>query len=300
MSGPPNIRHSRQILAGSKYRSTKSITFDGLADMMAMFNLFGSDTFVIRMNQPSSVSLWIKRTKADCSREQIIINRWFPTIGGGLSINEGGWRMYLWDVAVPGQQRLVIQLCTHFLNGLWMYSNAQFPLNTWVHVAFTYDGTGAPGAGLKMFWDGVQQATTYLINNWNTIAINSNAYSHLLWGTQYTAWDPLGALPDWPPIVTWWFEGQMDETALYRYELTPNEVAALYDQGYPQSPLHVGLPARTCQSHHRMGELSDGVPFFGTWNVCWSRSPQTGYLRNAFWNNDGATPPGRVIEDSAP
>ncbi len=275
------------------YRTTKGLTFDGLTDWMAVFNAFATDTFIIRNNTPSSVSLWVKSTKFDASTAQVLIARWFPH--PSLAINEGGWRIYLWDVGVAFQRRLVFQVCTHFLQGLWLHSNVDFPLNTWTHVAMTYDGSGNI-AGLKMYWDGVLQATTTIWGTWTTSAINSSAYTHLLWGCHYTAWPVGGVVPTWPPLLAFWFEGPMDETALWRHELTAREVGLVYDCGYRISPKHIGLPTKPIDAHWRMGEVSDG-PFVLNLGVSYDRYPVGKPQRNAFWNNFAAA---RVVEDFPP
>jgi hypothetical protein len=301
---PPAIKGA---MANTVYASHKSLTFDGIQEWMANFNLFGISTFPIRRFNPVTVSMWVKSTKALApnNAHQTIVGRWFPTFGGGLAINEGGWRWMINDIATgPGTRPLHFHLCTHFLNGLWIYSNVDFPLNQWVHVCMTYAGLGV-AAGLRMYWDGQPVATSTIgTTTWTTSALNSNAFSSLLWGTQYTVWPTGPAVPVVPPILTWFFEGLMDESAFWRFELNATEVLDLYNGGHPADPLHVGLAnGRTVDRYFRMGEHTDGTPFVlpGS-SISWDRMPISppATLSNGFWNNDGATPPLRVSEDVAP
>jgi hypothetical protein len=294
-------------LANSIYASHKSMTFDGIQEWMANFNIFGISTFPIRRFNPVSVSIWLKNTKflAPDNAHQTIVGRWFPTVGGGLAANEGGWRWMINDIATGvGTRPLHFHLCTNFVNGIWVYSTVDFPFNVWTHVTMTYDGSGNAN-GLKMYWDGQQVPVVILFNNWFSSALNSNAYSHLLWGTQYTAWPTgFGGPSVWPPVLTWFYEGLMDESAFWRFELNATEVEHLYQGGYPADPLHVGLPnGKTVDRYFRMGEHTDGTPWVlpGS-SISWDRMPISppATLSNGFWNNDGATPPLRVSEDVAP
>jgi hypothetical protein len=292
--------------AATLYASHKSMTFDGILEWAVNFNIFGISTFPIRRFNPVTVSIWLKNTKAAApnNAHQTIVGRWFPTFGGGLSINEGGWRWMINDIATgPGTRPLHFHLCTHFLAGIWIYSLADFPLNEWVHVVMTYSGN-ANASGLKMYWNGQQVPTGIVFNNWFTSALNSNAFSHLLWGTQYTVWPTGPVVPVDPPVLTWFYEGLMDESSFWRYELTPVEVAALYNGGYPVSPLHVGWKNnKPVDRYFRMGEFTDGTPWVlpGS-SIGWWRGPISppATLSNMFWNNDGATPPLRVSEDVPP
>jgi len=286
-------------MAASMYHSTKSLTFDGISDWAANFNLFGISTFPIRKYNISSVSMWVKSTKNSANPQQTIVGRWFPTYGGGLAVNEGGWRWFLSDLGT-GNRQLHFHLCTHFLNGLWITSTDEFPLNEWVHVTMTYDGTGGSGAGLKMYWDGVEVSTNVIYTNWTSSAVNSNAYSHLLWGCQYTAWPPGSPPHSWPPVLTYWFEGGINEACFWRHELDADEVLALYNNGYPESPCHVALPDGHIERYFRMGEWTDGTPWISGYSISWNRHAYGGTNTNMFWNNDGAIPPLRVVEDVAP
>ncbi len=292
------MRRNAASLPFSKYRTKYSLTFDGISDWMVNYNLFGVSTFPIRKFNKVTVSMWVKSEKDDASSEQTIINRWFPF--DGLIIDEGGWRWYLWDASGGGNplvsRAMVFQVSTHALQGLWVYSTASFPLDTWVHVTMTYDGSGTI-AGFKMYWDGVLQTTYTIWGTWTTNALNSNAYSHLLWGVRYTAF-PGGIGPVWPPVLDYWFEGKMDESCFWRYELNAQEVLGLYNGGFPINPMHVGLKnGKTVDRYFRMGEPSDGTPWVPPHSISWCRFPVGGTQSNGFWNNDGATPPLRVSTD---
>lgn len=287
----------------SLYHSIKSMTFDGVVEWMVNFNILGVSTFPIRRFNSVSVSMWVKAEGGPgFPLQQIIVSRWFPF--DGLILDEGGWRWYLWDAPLT-VGAMVFQVSTHALEGLWVYSQTAFPLDQWVHVVMTYDGsstisTSASSGGLKMFWDGVWQPLHTIWGTWTTNALNSNAFSHLLWGAQYTAF-PGGVGPVWPPVIAHFFEGRLDESCFWRHTLDTNEVLALHNNGHPVNPMHVGLPNKPADRYFRMGEVADGTPWIlpGS-SISWCRNPVTGTLSNGFWNNDGATPPLRVVLDSAP
>lgn len=286
------VRDILAVMEASKYRGTQTLTFDGTTDWMVVYNLYGTDTFIINRYTVSSINIWVKLTRDSGVTKQVIMSRWYPTTGGGLEVNEGGWRIYVQNIAGAGppniNRALVFHLCGYYLNGIWIYSQESFPLNEWVMVTLTYSGN-ADVSGLKMYWNGVEKATYTIFNNWFSSANNSNQYSHLFWGVQYTAW-PLGqgAGSTWPPVLTFWFEGLLDETSLYRYELNASEVLRLYHGGKPYDPFYVGLPnSKYIQTHFRLGEGRDGTPFFAFAQICYGYypTPPRGYFRNAFWNN---------------
>lgn len=278
----------------ARYRSVKSLEFDGIIDWAAVPNTFGIDTFVIRRSNSVTVSLWVKSTKVSGVAEQCLGGRWFPTIGGGIELNEGGWRIYIQDFGGVNRA-LIVQFCTYWLSGLWIHSNVSFPTNSWVHVCVTYDGS-ATAAGLKMYWNSVLQATTTIFAGWGSEAINSNAYSHLMIGSRYSAWPG----PVWPPVIWKFFEGVMDEWSLWRYELNASEVAQLYNCGHPIHPMHVGRPnGKTCSSHLRMGEYQDGVVIIPAQiNALQARYPVTGVYRPGWYNATVVNE--RILEDVAP
>lgn len=286
-------RRKNMFMGASCYRTTKSLEFDGTSDWMANLNSFGISTFPIRIYNKVTVSIWVKSTKSSGTPQQTIISRWFPTYGGGLEVNEGGWRWMISDIGTVSRA-LHFHLCTHWLQGLWVESQSSFPLNTWTHVVMTYDGSGDT-SGLKMYWDGVLQPVNVIFNGWSTTAINSNAYSHLLWGVQYTCW--IGGVYQGSPVLTYWFEGKMDESSFWRYELNSDEVKLLYNQGKPTSPLHVGLKNnKTVDRYFRMGEKTDGFVWF-TLAISWNRMPLAppATLSNGLWNNPT---PDRITEDT--
>lgn len=286
----------------SLYNSRKSLTFNGTDDLMAMFSGFGANTFPIRRSQKTSIGMWIRyQGPADPSVEQhTLITRWFPT--PSFAINEGGHRMYIFSGSASGNpavtRALWVHLSTNIFSGVWIYTKASFPLDEWVHVCMTWDGFVSGGvAGLKVYWNGVEQDRWIVINTWASEAINSSAFTHLLWGVQYTHWHPLGGLPSADPELVWWFEGLMDETTLWRVELSATEVLRLYNCGKPVSPKNIGLPSKPIDTHFRMGEFTDGSPFLLGFSICFGRYPVGAPFRNAFWNNDQMTPPVRVSAD---
>ncbi len=291
------------VLPSMQYQSHKSLTFDGISDIMFCISGF-VNTFPIQSTVPATVSLWVKNTgDGDVSVEQqTIMSRWFPF--QGMAISEGGWRIYLQDTtfaATPNTTRaMVVHLSRHFLDGLWVHTAESFPLDEWVHVVMTYDGSRS-WTGINVYWNGVAQTILRVFSSWSTASVPSNAYSHLIWGGQYTAWHPLGANPDWPPPIVWHFEGLMDETTLWYHELSATEVLELYHGGRPQNPLQVGRSnSKFTNGYFRMGDPSDGTPWVLGNSICWGRFRADAHFRNGFWNNDGLIPPARVSTDVPP
>ncbi len=84
-----------------------------------------------------------------------------------------------------------------------LFTTATLPLNTWTHLAVTYDGTN-----LKIYFDGVEVAA-------RTVA------GTLLSSTQ-------------PHRLGDWLTGMLDETRIYRRALSPSEIAA--DMQSPVDP----------------------------------------------------------------
>lgn len=287
------------VIPSMLHRSHTSLTFDGLTDIMFVLSGF-ADTFRIAPTQDSSISMWVKNTKADTSGsgQQTLMSRWFST--STAAINEGGWRMYLWDTtfgATPNTTRaMVIQLSTSIFNGLWVHTTDSFPLDEWVHVVMTYDGS-ASVSGVKCYWDGVEKNLVTVLGSWSGTPPSSST-THMMWGAQYTAWFPGGGNPDVPEIPRYHFEGLMDETAVWRFELSATEVLELYHGGKPANPIHVGRAAsKPSQGWWRMGDGSDGAPFSGVFGICFGRWRADAPPRNAFWNNDGFSPPVRLSTD---
>ena len=211
-----------------------------------------------------------------------------------VNINEGGWRIYIQTESASGNPEVTrgmwVHLSTNIFQGVWIYSKASFPLNTWVHVCVTWDGNATPGVGgLKLYWDAVEQDRWIVINSWNTNAINSSQYTATLWGCQYTSWHPAGAMPDNPPTLRYFFTGLMTECLFSRTEYNAAEVAELYNGGRPTSPLHVGrLNGKKSNAYWRMGANRDGSLWFLGYAVSWGRWRADASARNAFWAN--ATP----------
>ena len=191
---------------------------------------------------------------------------------------------------------LHFRLSTFLLQGLWIRSNADFPLNTWTHVVMTYNGSGLI-SGLRMFWDGVLQATTTIFSTWTDPTVPSGPFSHLMWGCRFTNF-PVGGFTN-PPITSYFFEGKIDESCFWRTARSIAQVEQLYNGGHPADPLHIGLPGFRANRYFRMGEGSDGAPL-GALSVCTNRMPVGGAPTICVWNNDGASPPLRVVEDTAP
>jgi len=84
-------------------------------------------------------------------------------------------------------------------------------LNTFVHVIVTHDGTGT-AAGVKIYLDGVSQSLT---TNSDTLTLSTT--------TGTSKFLVIGASTE----GTVKFTGQLDDTIIFNFELTPSEAAIL-------------------------------------------------------------------------
>lgn len=99
-----------------------------------------------------------------------------------------------------------------FFNGVstqWQQATTALPLNTWSHVAATYDGTT-----IKIFVNGVLNRSIAITGTIATPAAKE------LW---------IGNRPE--NLSSYRFAGQMDEVAIFNRTLTPGEIFAHYRRG---------------------------------------------------------------------
>jgi hypothetical protein len=163
------------------YKNTACRSFNGTNAVIQVGN-FGSFTNM-------SVSTWIYRTGGPASRQSIVS---YKESGGGfvLSLNESN----------PSEYPRI------WLNqGGWQNKEqgVAIPLNTWIHLAATYDA-----ATLTLYRDGVQVATGAIAGNMTSPTANTG----------------IGARNSWDQH---WFQGLIDDVRIYQRALSTNEVQVL-------------------------------------------------------------------------
>jgi uncharacterized repeat protein (TIGR01451 family) len=168
--------------------------FDGVDDSVQIgnFGTFGETT----------VSAWVKRTGATQARESIVSYKEGGSCGFVLELNNDGTNQYpTFHVKVqPASGSAAWKSVTY---------EKTLPLNTWVHLAGTYDGHK-----IRLYQNGVPQvessgadaAGTMLNTCTASMAIGSNN-----------------------SLNQHWFPGAIDEVQVHGRALTPGQIGDLYD-----------------------------------------------------------------------
>jgi len=120
---------------GTSGHTGSAALFDGQQNSIALSN-WGTFT-------TTTVSAWVKRTGATRARETIVSYKEAGSCGLVLSLNEDKANHY---------PRIYVRV-----GGAWRYAEqaVAIPLNTWVHLAATYDG-----ATIRLYRDGQPVAST--------------------------------------------------------------------------------------------------------------------------------------------
>ena len=187
----------------------RSIEFDGVSDIINFGdnNSWSFNAPTEGQDFPFSIVAWIKP----------------DTTSGGIlgKYSSGGyeWLLYL----TSGKLVLIIRNEGNFLQTI---TTSAISINTWTHVIATY--TGNPNNvnnGIKLFVNGSQSGVTTnsggeyegMVNTTTTMGLG--AFSGTTAGGGY-------------------FNGNIDECALFNYALTGNAVSEIYNSGSPQIDLN--------------------------------------------------------------
>jgi hypothetical protein len=154
--------------------------FDGVDDQVAIASMNVGNTF--------SLEFWIY-PNGSASRQYVISNSATGSNFGSLQYGIGGYIYY-------------------YYNGTYLSTpGGSVPLNSWSHVALTYDGYLT-----RLYANGVLKATSstpYLMTFNNALSfgytVTGSSYSH--------------------------FKGLLDEVTLYDRTLTVDEILAIYNAG---------------------------------------------------------------------
>ncbi|MCF7907604.1 MAG: LamG domain-containing protein [Candidatus Omnitrophica bacterium] len=168
----------------------QAVSLDGNNDYVSVNN-FGSFATM-------TVSAWIYRTSATATRESIVSYKEGDGVSQGfvLCLNENGSSQY---------PRIYVQV-----NGVWraVEQAVAIPLNTWVHLAASYDGSS-----IVLYRNGAQ------------VASGNYAGSMTNTGSQTTGIGTRASLN------THYFPGQIDEVKIWSLALDADEIKAEFIAG---------------------------------------------------------------------
>ncbi|MCF7907608.1 MAG: LamG domain-containing protein [Candidatus Omnitrophica bacterium] len=171
----------------SEAEPDRAAVFDGSNDCVSV-NSFGNF-------ETMTVSAMVYRTGATSARESIVSYKEGAGVNQGfvLCLNENGSSQY---------PRIYVQV-----NGVWraVEQTVAIPLNTWVHLAASYDGTT-----IRLYRDGVQ------------VASGNYAGSMTNDGSQMIG---IGARAS---LNTYWFPGQIDEVKIWSSALGADDIKTEY------------------------------------------------------------------------
>ena len=186
------------------FTNTKSLEFDGVDDFVSIYDgASGSGPIQFAAGDDFSVSAWIKTTSASATN-QIVSFRgtafiWFSTFKSGANI------------------RLLISLRDNSSNTYYLasYNNASgwIASDTWTNVMCTRNGTSKD---VNLYINGVAAQTT------GTDTTSDN----------FTSYDKLSIGNDNYSGGRYWFDGGMDEVAIYSSDQSAN-AATIYNSGTP-------------------------------------------------------------------
>tara|TARA_R110000824_G_scaffold93691_1_gene226500 strand:+ start:900 stop:2318 length:1419 start_codon:yes stop_codon:yes gene_type:complete len=178
-----------------------SLSFDGLNDYVAIADTselsFGNGT----VDSAFSISAWIYVVDATTFR-----------IIGKCAHDSGGMEWaFLTDSADDLRLVLYDATTSHYIS---QKADVVFPENQWVHVACTYNASGA-ASGIILYQDGVVSAST---------AVDIGSYTAL---HSTSAAIEMGRLR-YSSATTDYSDGKIDEVSIFDKVLTPAEVTSLY------------------------------------------------------------------------
>ena len=188
------------LLSAASFSNQYSLNFNGV-DMYAELGNVTS----LNGSAVASWSLWVNRD--DVTRNEVAISQ----SGAGTDR-----QFYLRFI---GNNRLDL-----FLNNLIMFRdsslNVTFANNTWYNIVLTYNGANTPNsAKCNLYINGVKETNTtgYNVSSLNSSSSNFNIGRHQNGASSYNNF----------------FDGNVDEIALFDKELSQSEVTAIYNSGVP-------------------------------------------------------------------
>ncbi len=195
----------------------KSVLFDGVDEYVTMGDVLGFER-----TSAQSYSFWVKTTAS--SARMILTKSTGSTTYRGPSIYlSNGSLTFMLSNDAAGGNRVQLGTTATFNDGLWH------------HVAITYDGSST-AMGCKIYVDTVLQAVTVFVDALSATILNSSPF-------MLATRSPLDAF----------YEGHLDEVAVYDKELSASEVTWIYNAGVPRLLTDSGCPSNL-QAWWRMGD----------------------------------------------
>ena len=199
---------------GSSFESTNSFSFDGINDYIDCGdndNLsFGNGV----TDSPFSISLWLNTGNTSTRG---VVSKY-----GSIGLE---WLFYM----VGGKVRFLLNDTINSSN-IFATGSTALTLNTWYHVAITYDGSGL--SGINIYVNGVLETLT-------------------TGGSGYVAMSNTNQPLEIGKYLSRELFGVIDEVAIFNSELSASDITTIYNSGVPND-----LSSFNPISWWRMGEAA--------------------------------------------
>jgi hypothetical protein len=138
-------------------------------------------------------------------------------------VNSAPFRGIEWGVVESSRRvRLVLRNDNSPANQLVVETTNALALNTWKHVAFTYDGTSLPG-GVSFYIDAAVEVNVTVSNTLSATILNNDSMY-------------IGSRAD----ADHWLYAYLTELAVFDSELSANDINKLYRSRVKYLPLEMG------------------------------------------------------------
>jgi len=209
------------------FQSTKSVLFNGTTQYGT-----AGDVLDFEYTDPFSISCWFKTTASDAlilSKEDTTDFRGYEI--GLQSVLGNALDFILRNDNSPSNQITVYGDTTGLNDGKWH------------HAVVTWKGDPTPDANtdVAMYVDGVPQTLTIIDNSLTGTTLNAASFN-------------VGARNDG---TDGWWDGSVDEVAVYDKELSAAEVEWIYNAGWGNDLKHANAPSNLV-SWWQMGENESG------------------------------------------
>ena len=191
------------------FSNVNSFSFDGVDDYFLVPDTSGLSFGNGTTDSPFSISFWVNLNSLSGNNNVFIgkdngsPNREY---GIGMFSNNNYVRFFIKNQGGNNQQSVD--------------STTNLSIDTWYHVACTYDGRGGSNAadGMNIYVNAVQETTGLIKQSYTAM---SNTIAPFTIGKYSAA----------PSQVN----GKMDEVAIFSSELSQSDITAIYNNGEPQS-----------------------------------------------------------------
>ena len=205
------------IYATDAWSNLKSISFDGVDEIVNI-----GDIAILDSVANYSVSMWVKTSS---------LATLGVLIGKKTSTSSTNWNIHIQSDGSLGHSIQAAAAKT---------AASDITINTWHHIAATYNGGAAAANRVQLYVDGVSSLDSVT----GTIPSSTLNNSH----AQYIGGRNVGdSSIDFP------FTGNIDEVGIFDYTLTSGEVTALYNSGCPNDLMTLAAAKRP-EHYYRMGD----------------------------------------------